>query len=214
MALLFRHTRILENQIDGFLDAISEGCIVFRLGVHDYLSGSEESFQQRIESIGSYENKADALRRDIEQRLYGESLIPEHRGDVLGLLENLDDVIDVAKDTLKQFDVERPVIPAEWGEAYAQLAVTSVEAAEALVHASRAFFREATAVQNHLHKVHFFEKEADRISEALKRRIFGSQLDLASKIHLRYFALHIENISDRAQSVADRLAIYTIKRTI
>lgn len=214
MALLFRHTRILENQVDEFLDAISEGCIVFRLGVADYLSGNSDSFQQRIESIGTYETRADALRRDVEQRLYGESLIPEHRGDVLELLENLDDVIDVAKETLKQFDVERPDIPAEWRTPFGELAATSVEAAEALVQASRAFFREASAVQNHLHKVHFFEKEADRMSDVLKRRIFDSPLDLAQKIHLRYFALHIENISDRAQSVADRLTIYTIKRTI
>ena len=34
------------------------------------------------------------------------------------------------------------------------------------------------------------------------------------KIHLRYFCLHVETLSDRAEGVADRLAIYTIKRTI
>ena len=39
-------------------------------------------------------------------------------------------------------------------------------------------------------------------------------VELARKIHLRYFCLHVENISDRAEDVADRLSIYTIKRTI
>jgi len=37
---------------------------------------------------------------------------------------------------------------------------------------------------------------------------------LSQKIHLRYFALHIDNVADRAENVADRLAIYTIKRSI
>jgi len=36
---------------------------------------------------------------------------------------------------------------------------------------------------------------------------------LSRKIHLRYFALHIENISDYAEDVADRLTISVIKRS-
>jgi hypothetical protein len=67
-------------------------------------------------------------------------------------------------------------------------------------------------VKNYLHKVYFHEKEADKISDRLKRRIFSSDLDLSRKIHLRYFALHVETISDHAEDVADRLGISTIKR--
>ncbi|MEN6310643.1 MAG: DUF47 family protein, partial [Acidobacteriota bacterium] len=67
-------------------------------------------------------------------------------------------------------------------------------------------------VGDHLHKVYFFEKEADKISDRLKRSVFHSGLELSRKIHLRYFALHIENISDHAEDVADRLGISCIKR--
>lgn len=214
MTILFRRTRALEAQIDELLDAISEGTLVFQQGIADYLQKDEERFQQHLKAIAVFESKADALRREIETRLYRESLIPDHRGDVLGLLENIDNVIDEAKKTLNQFSVERPEIPADLASDYLELAKQGVEAAQHLVSAVRAFFRDITAVPDHIHKVYFYEKEADRLADRLKRRIFAADIDLAHKIHLRYFCLHVETLSDRAEEVADRLAIYTIKRTI
>ena len=214
MTLLFKRTRALEAQIDELLDAISEGTLVFQQGIADYLQKDEERFQQHRKAITEFEGKADALRREIETRLYRESLIPDHRGNVLGLLENIDNVIDEAKKTLNQFDVERPDIPADLAGDYLELAKQGVESAQHLVSAARAFFRDITAVPDHLHKVYFYEKEADRLADRLKRRIFAKDFDLAHKIHLRYFCLHIETLSDRAEEVADRLSIYTIKRTI
>jgi uncharacterized protein len=214
MPLLFRRTRALEAQIDQLLDAISEGCLVFGQGIEDYLRPDPERFEQRLQAVGEFEHKADALRREIETRLYTESLIPDHRGDVLGLLENIDNVIDEAKKTLSQFAVERPEIPADLAADYQDLARASVESAQHIVSAVRAFFRDITAVPDHIHKVYFYEKEADRIADRLKRKIFARDLELARKIHLRYFCLHVETVSDRAEDVADRLSIYTIKRTI
>jgi len=58
------------------------------------------------------------------------------------------------------------------------------------------------AVKNHLHRVFFYEKEADKISTQLKREVFGTEsLELAQKNHLRYFALHIDNLADIAKSL-------------
>ena len=60
----------------------------------------------------------------------------------------------------------------------------------------------------------FFEKEADKVSTKLKKAIFGSALDLSQKRHLRYFVDHIDNVANWAEDVADRLAIYSIKRIV
>ncbi len=214
MNFLFRRTRALEAQIDQFLDAVSEGCLVFEQGVDDYLRRDFTSFDERLRATAAFEAKADALRREVETRLYAESLIPDHRGDVLGLLENLDNVIDQAKATLRQFEVERPDVPEDLAPDFVALAKAGSQATQHLVDSCRAFFRDITAVRSHIHKVYFFEKEADRLADSLKRKIFAKDLDLARKIHLRYFCLHVETVSDRAEEVADRLAIYTIKRTI
>lgn len=211
---LFKSSRVLEAQIDEFLDTVAEGGLVFLDGVKSYLEGDKASFEAAITKIDKLESKADKLSKDVESHLYRQSLIPEHRGDVLGLLENSDNIIDTTKRSLYQFSVEQPDIPEEYNAEFLKLAEASAAAAEAVIICARAFFRHADTVKDNLYKVHHFEKEADIISDSLKRAIFASDLDLAHKIHLRYFALNVEIVSDKAEEVADRLAIYTIKRNI
>jgi len=211
---LFKSSKVLETKIDEFLDTVAEGGLVFRAGIEAYLVKDMENFQGSIAKIDKLESRADKLSREVEADLYRHSLIPEHRGDVLGLLENTDNIIDRMKTSLYQFSVENPDIPDPFHEDFRKLAETSCLAAEAVVISARAFFRNADAVKDSLYKVHHFEKEADQISDSLKRRIFASDLDLAHKIHLRYFALNVELLSDKAEEVADRLAIYAIKRNI
>jgi len=214
MAILFKPTKELESNIEQFLNSVSEGAIVFEQGVKCYIENDSENFSAYLKKIYDLEHKADNLRRTIESMLYTHTLIPEHRGDVLGLLENTDNVIDTMKETLDQFDIETPDIPNTVEKDFLNLTSASIKAADTLVSAIRAFFVEAMAVKDHLHKVLFFENEADRIGNNLKRKIFKMDMELSKKFHLRYFALHIQNVSDRAEEVADRLAIYTIKRTI
>ncbi len=211
---LFRTSKAIENQIDEFLDVVAEGALVYKEGVKAYLDGDSADFEARLLSIDKLEARADKLSKEVEADLYSHSLIPEHRGDVLGLLENADNVIDTAKASLYQFSVEQPNIPEEYNLQYLKLAEACYESVEAVIVSARAFFRDVTAVKDNLFKVHHYEKEADQISDALKRSIFASSLDLSHKIHLRYFALNVEKVSDKAEAVADRLAIYAIKRTI
>jgi len=208
-----RQSKALEGQIDELLDTISRASLVFRRGVQEYLEGATGPFEETIAEMARQENRADELRRSIESRLYLHSLIPEMRGDVLGLLESMDTVINSEKKTLLQFSVEMPAIPAEFHSDFLTLTDVIRSAAEEMITAVRAYFHDFNMVKNSLHKVYYHEKEADRISDRLKRSIFASGLDLGRKIHLRYFALHIENISDYAEDVADRLTISSIKRS-
>jgi hypothetical protein len=214
MSILFKETKELTSQIDDFLDAVSEGALVFQQGVEDYLSGDQERFEKRYNALNDLESRADDLRRAVEGHLYRHSLIPESRGDVLGLLENMDNVIDTAKNTLSLFLIEQPQIISDMDQDWRDLTETATHTTEAVVLAARAFFRDPRSVNDHLHKVYFHEKQGDRLAIDLKRKIFAADIDLANKMHLRYFALNIDMVSDAAEDVADRLSIYAIKRTV
>ena len=213
MALL-KTTRFVGAQIDTFLDLVSNSATLFQLGMEDYLSGRISQFEERLNQIRELENKADELRVTAERYLYEHTLIPENRGDVLAILENTDEVVDNIKDSLMNFSIEMPEIPAELHDLWMQTTKASVAAVDQLVMAVRSFFRDIAAVNNYIHKVYFFEREADQLGEKLRRLIFALNDHLSHKIQLRYFALHIERISDYAQNVCDRLAIYTIKRQL
>jgi len=212
---LFGHTRELEGQIDTFLDKLSQSSLLYQISLKIYLSdGCSDEFEKKLQEVNKMESDADHLRRSIESKLYAQTLIPESRGDVLGLLENLDQLINLYEGSLWSFSIEKPSIPEEYHFDFMSLVDLGVQCVESLVLASRAFFRNINAVGDHNHKVMFYEKEADKVSTKLKRNIFESDQDLSQKMHLRYFVEEIDNVSDWAEDVADRLAIYTIKRTV
>lgn len=213
MALL-KNTRFVGAQIDTFLDLVSDSAMLMQLAVEDYLFGRLEQFEERLNQIREIEKKADDLRVTAERYLYEHTLIPENRGDVLAILENTDEVVDNIKDSMMNFSIEMPQIPEELHDLWMQTTKASVAAVEQLVMAVRSFFRDIAAVNNYIHKVYFFEREADHMGEKLRRQVFSLNIELSHKSQLRYFALHIEKISDYAQDVCDRLAIYTIKRQL
>ncbi len=212
---LFSRTKQLEKQIDNFFDKLSESAVVYRLAVRVYLKeGVSEEFEERLVRVNKLETEADHLRRDIETQLYSNTLIPDSRGDVLGLIETVDQVMTLFEGSLWAFSIEKPDIPDAFRPGFKKLANMVVKAVDELGLGCRAFFRSPHDVPAYNHKVQLYEKEADILSTALKREIFDCDIDLSRKLHLREFVESIDSIADMAEDVADRLAIYSIKRTV
>ncbi len=212
----FNTTKKLILEIDEFFDSIDNGSLVFKEGVSNYIKGNKDKFEENIQVIDKLETKADSIRRKVENDLYAHSLLPQYRGDVLRLLEKCDDLLDIMKENLYQFDVEIPLIPKKLHTDILKLTKISVSAIDTLIPAARAFFKDPAAVKDKIHRVYFFEKEADKLANDIKRKVFHDfpNLKLSEKIHLRYFTLHIENVSDAAEVVADILSILAIKRIV
>ena len=205
----------IGKRIDDFLDNVSESGLLFKLGVDSYLKGNVESFEKKLEDITQTENQGDSLRRSLEEQLYVQMLIPESRGDVLELLENMDTLLDRFKGAMWRFEIECPTIPPEMHNDFKELVACVVESVEAMVRSARAFFKDITAVSDHMHKVSYWEKQSDKVSTRLQRSIFRqNELQLSHKLQLRDFVMHVDQIADQAEDVADRLSIYVIKRSL
>jgi len=205
----------IEKEIDEFLDRVSEAGLLSISGMDSYLKGNMEAFSQCLTSIRDTEHRGDALRRSIEQDLYRKTLIPESRGDVMELLEDMDALLDRFTGLLWQFEIEHPDICVEFHEDFKALLRCSVEAVEANVKSCRCFFKDINSVADHIHKVIFWEKESDKITTRLQRAIFSRpNLRLSHKMHLRFFAKQVDRIADEAEDVSDRLNIYVIKRML
>jgi predicted phosphate transport protein (TIGR00153 family) len=203
------------RQFDVFLDKVSEAGLMFKTGVEAYLSDNIESFEQKIKDIIETEHDGDALRRNLEETLYVQTLIPESRGDVLELLENMDALLDRFKGALWKFNIERPHVIQELKDDFRELTGIVVEAVEAIVRSSRAFFKDLSSVADHIHKVPYWESQSDQIASKLQQTIFGQEgFSLSEKLQLRDFVKHIDKIADRAEDVSDKLRIYVIKRSL
>lgn len=212
---LFGRTRALENQIDEFLDKVSEAGLVFSRAVRVYLEeGACAEFDAFMTQESAIEGREDTLRRSIEVELYARTLIPDLRGDVLRLLEDTDSLVNAFEGHLFRISIQQPDIPKEFHKGFIDLTETVVTCVDSVVLAARSFFRDIESVRDHASKTMFFESEADKISTKLQRGIFAADLPLERKIHLRYFVERIDDVANKAEDVADSLQIYTIKRKI
>jgi predicted phosphate transport protein (TIGR00153 family) len=209
----FGRTRELEAQVDQFLDVVTKGTLCMREAIASYLSGDDQDFRSRLAMLRDYEHLADDLRRSTQTTLNRYSLIPELSADVMRLLDNLDDVIDRAKQIVLEFDVQSPDVEVGYLDQFARLTSKSVHAVEHAVDAARCFFRNESRLRECIAKVEFYEKEADQAGLRLKKMIYESDMDLARKHHLRYFADALESLSDLAEGVVDHLLIASIRRS-
>ena len=212
---LFQKTKRLEQKFDEFLNTTVETGLIFKIGFKAYIQSDQEKLSEYSDKIRQLESRGDQIRRDVETQLYSETLIPESRGDVLALLENIDNVINLTERTLLEIYIERPYIPERYYPDFLELIDCTVNSIQEVVNTTRSFINEPLKIKNSLHKVYFWEKESDKHAEKLKKDVFDAEdLDLSQKFHIRYFILAIDNIADLAEDVADRLAIYSIKRSI
>ncbi|HON18199.1 MAG TPA: DUF47 family protein [Salinivirgaceae bacterium] len=205
------------DAIDRFLTLVDEAGIIFTEGIKSYLSGQQEHFLDKVKKLSHYENEGDAIRRQIANVLYTESLMPQLRSDILKLLEDLDNLLDISKACLVQFDIEHPKFPELIIPDLILLTEASAKASMSVVPGAKDYFRRPMQVRDSLNHVFLYEKEADRIGEMIKRTVYNQiaeLTDLAHKNQIRYFVSKIEELSDAAEAAADLLLIMAVKRSI
>lgn len=213
MINIFKTSKSVALSIDEFFDKIDLGTLNFKKGVQNYIDNNTYEFSQNLKAITVLESEADTIQRKIENDFYLHSLMPNYASDIINLLESVDNIIDRAKDVLSQFDVETPHMPEAIKTDFRELVELSAKSAENVVPAARVFFTSPNDVKDRIQKVLFYHRETDVLSNNIKRKIFQEfdSLKLSEKIHLRYFALHIEQVSDASKNIAHQLSSLVIK---
>lgn len=212
---LFARTRELEHCIDRLHDKIIEMTMVFKDAVNIYLKERRsEDYGAISKKIKIIENESDKLRREIESRLYEHNLIPDMRGNILQLVENLDRVVNLFDEVAHKFYVEQPDIPEIYHDQFKTLVTQVSDCAENMAISSRAFFRDLVTLRDYSKKVYFLEHQSDKTSAKLREAVFASDLDLAHKIQINTFVEEVADIADLAEDCIDALLIFAIKREI
>ena len=211
-----KKTNKLIEDIDRYFDLIDQAVLIFKEGVRNYLYSNDNDFTDNLKKMSALESETDVLRREIENALYTQTALVRSRGDIMRLLEKTRNLTDILNDSLFQFEIETPFIPSELNAEFMKLSEFSALAVETVVPAAKSYFRAPETIPDKISRTYFYEKEAVKYSQTIKRRVFHNMtnLKLSEKFHLRYFALHIENLSKAAENVADQLAVMAIRRTI
>lgn len=206
----------LIDDIDRYFDLMDQAVLVFKDGVRNYLYSNTNEFNENLMKMSAVDSEASVLRKEIENALYTQTALVRSRADIMRLFEKTRNITSILNDSLFQFEIETPFIPKELNPEFMKLTEFSTLAVEAVVPAAKAYFKAPDTVPDKISRAYFYEKEAVRYSQSIKRTVFHNMasLKLSEKFHLRYFALHIENLAKAAENVADQLAVMAIRRTL
>lgn len=206
----------LEMELDLFLNCLQKGANTFLEGVKSYLRGEDKQFNDRIKLIVEQEKDADEHLVNIKYVLFRYNLIPDLSADILDLVDSMDDINDIAKETLLNLQVIKPQIAPNLVDDYGHIAKKSKIAAETLIKAVRLYFTEFKTVEDYITKVNLFESEVDTLLHSLKVKIYDEKNDisLCEKLVLQNFADELAKLSDLAENIASKLSVFRFKRSI
>lgn len=205
----------LSDMVERYLVKIEDCVKNFKNAINRYFEKcSLKEFEELIEQTHIAESLADDIRREIELSLYEKSLIPESRGDVLGLLESTDRVLNKAQSVLYQIETESLCIPDFIKDEFSKLIDINVEAFRSVVAAIRKLFKDIRQVRDITNEIDKRESSSDRLERDIIRKIFSSDIGIGEKILLKDLVIETGNISDLSEIVGDRLNIITVKRLI
>jgi len=216
MNSFFKKSVDLNLKIENFLEIISDISLLFDQVINDYLDEKVNKYEEKINKIIKLESDADQLEREIKIMLYKYTLVPNIRGDILSLIKDLDNISDLIEETSKDFLIQKPEFPEKLHEEIKKMCEETIKCVDELRYATRSFFNEVHLINDHISKIKFYEHSIDEIQDDINKKIFNGSIvnELSRKIQLKNFISSIGDISDEAQQISDKLAIFSIKREI
>jgi predicted phosphate transport protein (TIGR00153 family) len=210
--VLRNHQKELIDSINTFLDNILKINVLFKTLLENYFNKRFQEVDKITNEISDLESQCDKIRRDVERKIYQETLIPDLRGDVLGMLENLDKIPGQIQANAHSFNTEKPNVDEELNSNFLKLCDYASECIALLIEGSRNFFIDKKVTIEKCLQVSKVESRADKVSTELKNIIFSNNENgLATKVHLRYFVEIMDEVANLSEDVADRLIISSSK---
>lgn len=173
-----------------------------------------EQTEALVQKVNEAESRADDLRDKVEFKLYRKALMPEARGDLLGLIEAVDRIPNWAEEVAYDIYLQRVVFPQDFLDKFRRITEMNIECFRVLYKAIEALFSNIDAVFELTKEVDRIESEIDTLERALIREIFDIEERLSYQNLLHRIVRSICDISDKAENAADRLAIVAIKKLV
>lgn len=215
MPMFWKKSDDISVKLSEYFDECDSFFEHFEKAMHHWFEiGCGPSFEALVEEAHQAESRADDLRRDIELTLYGKSLLPESRGDLLGLLENYDALATAGERVLFDVLCKKQPPPQAYKNAFLKLIDQNLKTYFLLRKTVDALINNPRITLHAVKEVDAAESQSDRLERQLLCEIYAGSHDGAEKIELKALVNGIATISDLAEHTSDRIGIIAIKRQI
>jgi predicted phosphate transport protein (TIGR00153 family) len=212
---LFKKEQHVEQLIYQYLDNLKMARDNFLKAMTVYFErGFTEDFDFLIEQTHKVESKADDTRYEIETLMYSKALIPESRGDILGLLEAIDQIPGLFERILYMIQTQKLRPPDFLILDIKELIRVSLECCDLLIKEVEALFRKSGDIRSLVTAIDNNESHCDHIERRIITNLFDSDLDPFVKLQLKEMIIQLGEISDQADRVSRRISIISVKRRV
>ena len=205
----------MEKEINSVLCNIEQAGNLLALAFECYFkNGISPEFMALKEKVSLLEAENDSIRREVENQLYAQLLLPDMRSDILKLIEGCDKIINKYETDLILISVETPKIPKQIKSNLSEMIDTNIQCVSALMEGIKQALK-GFLIQDFVQKTYTLEHQVDLQAMELKRIVFQDlKLPLARQIQLKEFIYRIEKISDMAEDMADMLSVFVVKHAV
>lgn len=190
----------LFNQHGAF---IAQGARAFMAMIDHY--GDPPERERHAAAVILAEQKADKVTAEVNRLLHKTFITPLDREQIHGLINAMDDVLDLLQDTtetLSLYDVRHITEEAR------SLAHLSVRCCERVQHVVTLLpkLKDASVVDAAVKtcdEIDQLESEADRVMRAAMSRLFREEPDVRELIKLKAVYEMLESVTDRCEDVAN-----------
>jgi len=173
-----------------------------------------ENFDFFIERTHKFESKADDIREEIKGMMYSKALIPDARGDIMGLLEAIDVVPRLFERILYIIQTQKLEIPNFLLPDIMELVQLSMECSSLMRRQAVALFKKNESIRDLVNVIDTHESHCDRIERRTITKLFESKIDPFLKLQLKDLIIQIGEISDQADQVSKRINVINMKRRV
>jgi len=202
--LIFTYLETLKKTQKNFSDAL-DACLTI---------GGCGNFNFLAEQTHKYESKADDIREDIKTLMYGKALIPESRGDIMGLLEAMDLIPGIFEDILQTISTQKMSVPGFILSDIQELIKISLETCDLMTLGVATLFQKKEGIRSMVTLIDQNESQCDHIQRRIIGRIFDSELEPFHMLQLKELISMMGQISDQADRVSKRVNIINMKRMV
>lgn len=171
-----------------------------------------EKNREKIEKIHLIENEADTISREILDELNHSFVTPIDREDIVGITENLDDIVDGINALAYLFDT---YLIKDLRPKTEKIAGYVVEATEGITIATNEFakFKHSKTLKSMIAQVNKIEEKTDDLYRALIKELFTREADVLNVVKWKSVYEGFEKVINNTEIAADNLEGLVIKNT-
>lgn len=198
-----------------FLGLVRKGITTYDEAVDHLLEhGIDEHYEVLMKQVHQAESNADDVRHDISVSLYKHSLLPESRGDLLSLLEQLDRVANRADSLVYGIHTLGLQIPGFLKNDMQEINRISVETVGVLLDGVIATLGRSSELPEFAREIDNNESLCDQLQRKMVQEVFKNDVDPVTSILLKDLIEKIGDITDICENIAHYVTIFHIKHRI